>query len=33
VPEVLVDGTRWHVIRPRRPISELIALDSVPPWL
>ncbi|HWA19244.1 MAG TPA: diaminopimelate decarboxylase [Devosia sp.] len=33
VPEVLVDGARWHVIRPRRSIDELIALDSVPDWL
>jgi diaminopimelate decarboxylase len=33
VPEVLVDGDRWHVIRPRRSIEELIALDSVPEWL
>ena len=33
VPEVLVDGDRWHVIRPRKSIDELIALDSIPPWL
>jgi diaminopimelate decarboxylase len=33
VPEVLVDGARWHVIRPRKNIAELIALDSVPDWL
>ncbi|HEY4140126.1 MAG TPA: diaminopimelate decarboxylase [Pseudolabrys sp.] len=33
VPEVLVDGDRWHVIRPRRSIEELIGLDSVPDWL
>ncbi len=33
VPEVLVDGARWHVIRPRRSIEDLIALDSVPDWL
>ncbi len=33
IPEVLVDGARWHVIRPRRSIAELIALDSVPDWL
>jgi diaminopimelate decarboxylase len=33
VPEVLVDGGRWHLIRPRRSIAELIALDSVPDWL
>jgi diaminopimelate decarboxylase len=33
VPEVLVDGPRWHIIRPRKSIQELIALDSVPDWL
>ena len=33
VPEVLVDGDRWHVIRARKSIAELIALDSVPAWL
>jgi diaminopimelate decarboxylase len=32
IPEVLVDGDRWHVIRPRKSITELIALDSVPDW-
>jgi diaminopimelate decarboxylase len=33
IPEVLVDGARWHVVRPRRSIAELIALDSVPDWV
>jgi diaminopimelate decarboxylase len=33
VPEVLVDGDKWHVVRPRKSIDELIALDSVPDWL
>ena len=33
VPEVLVDGDKWHVIRPRKSIAELIALDSVPEWI
>lgn len=33
IPEVLVDGSRWHVIRPRKSIAELIALDSVPDWV
>ncbi len=32
-PEVLVDGDKWHVIRPRRSIEQLLALDSVPDWL
>jgi diaminopimelate decarboxylase len=33
IPEVLVDGDKWHVIRPRPSIEALIALDSVPDWL
>jgi len=33
VPEVLVDGDRFHVVRPRRTYEELIGLDSVPDWL
>jgi diaminopimelate decarboxylase len=33
VPEVLVDGDRFHVVRPRTSYEDLIALDSVPDWL
>lgn len=33
VPEVLVDGDRYHVVRPRQTYEELIALDSVPDWV
>jgi len=33
VPEVLVDGDRFHVVRPRVPVEALIALDSLPDWL
>lgn len=33
VPEVLVDGDRFHVIRPRQSYDDLIGLDSVPEWL
>ncbi|MCO5070045.1 MAG: diaminopimelate decarboxylase [Rhizobiaceae bacterium] len=33
VPEVLVDGDRFHVIRPRTSFEQLIGLDSVPDWL
>ncbi|NVP53677.1 diaminopimelate decarboxylase [Mycoplana rhizolycopersici] len=33
VPEVLVRGGEFHVIRPRRTYEELIGLDSVPDWL
>jgi diaminopimelate decarboxylase len=33
VPEVLVNGSEFHLIRPRTTYEELIALDSVPDWL
>jgi diaminopimelate decarboxylase len=33
IPEVLVDGARWAVIRRRPTIEALIALDAVPDWL
>ena len=33
VPEVLVNGDRFHVVRRRPTHAELIALDSVPDWL
>ncbi|GHC72939.1 diaminopimelate decarboxylase [Limoniibacter endophyticus] len=33
VPEVLVDGDRFHVIRSRTDYDALIGLDSVPSWL
>ena len=32
-PEVLVDGTRWAVVRPRIDVDRLIAADRVPDWL
>jgi diaminopimelate decarboxylase len=32
-PEVLVDGDRWAVVRPRLDVDALIAADSVPDWL
>lgn len=32
-PEVLVDGSRWAVVRPRIDIDRLIAGDRVPDWL
>jgi len=32
-PEVLVDGRRWAVVRPRLDIQSLIDSDSVPEWL
>jgi diaminopimelate decarboxylase len=33
VPEVLVDGDRFAVVRPRTSYEELIGLDKLPPWL
>lgn len=32
IPEVLVKGDQYHVVRPRPSIDDLIALDSRPPW-
>jgi len=31
-PEVLVDGKRWAVVRPRVGIEQLIAADAIPDW-
>src|SRR5580693_6773996 len=33
VPEVLVKGEEFSVVRPRRTYEELIGLDTLPPWL
>jgi diaminopimelate decarboxylase len=33
VPEVLVDGARWAVTRPRPSFEDLIGLDRLPDWL
>lgn len=33
VPEVLVKGGRFHVIRRRPSLQEMLALESLPPWL
>jgi diaminopimelate decarboxylase len=33
IPEVLVDGDRHAVVRPRGDYDSLIGLDKVPPWL
>ncbi|WP_309086243.1 diaminopimelate decarboxylase [Chelativorans sp.] len=33
VPEVLVNGERFHIVRPRPTYEELIGLDSLPDWL
>jgi diaminopimelate decarboxylase len=33
VPEVLVKGAEWAVVRPRLDVDQLISLDRMPPWL
>lgn len=33
VPEVLVKGADWAVVRPRLEVDQIIALDRVPGWL
>ncbi len=33
IPEVMVDGSRYHVVRPRPSFDDLIDLDSIPDWL
>ena len=33
VPEVLVNGPDWALVRPRLEVDQLIALDRMPAWL
>jgi diaminopimelate decarboxylase len=33
VPEVLVRGDAWALVRPRVEVDALIALDRMPPWI
>ncbi|MCW4116552.1 diaminopimelate decarboxylase [Aurantimonas sp. MSK8Z-1] len=33
VPEVMVKGDAFAVVRPRQTVEDLIALDRLPPWL
>lgn len=33
VPEILVNGAHWAVVRPRLEVDQLIALDRMPDWL
>ncbi|MEZ2131720.1 MULTISPECIES: diaminopimelate decarboxylase [unclassified Sinorhizobium] len=33
IPEVLVRGADFHVVRPRQTYEDLIGLDSLPAWL
>ena len=33
IPEVLVKGAEYAVVRPRPSYEDLIGLDKIPPWL
>ena len=33
VPEVMVKGNKFHIVRPRQSYQKLIGLDSIPKWL
>jgi diaminopimelate decarboxylase len=33
IPEVLVRGDTWALVRPRLDVDDLIRLDQLPPWL
>ena len=33
VPEILVKGSEWALVRPRLEVDQLIALDRMAPWL
>jgi diaminopimelate decarboxylase len=33
VPEVLVNGAQWALVRPRFDVDQLIALDHLPSWI
>lgn len=33
IPEIMVSGDQWSVIRPRLDTDALIGLDRLPPWL
>jgi diaminopimelate decarboxylase len=32
-PEVMVDGSKWAVVRPRRDIDAMIGEETMPAWL
>jgi diaminopimelate decarboxylase len=33
IPEVLVNGAQWAIVRPRLEVDQLLALDRMPDWL
>ena len=32
IPEVLVDGEKWAVVRPRPTFEDMLALERIPDW-
>ena len=33
LPEILVNGGDWAVVRPRQTYDDLIGMDRIAPWL
>ena len=33
IPEVMVNGAQWALVRPRLEVDQLIAFDRMPDWL
>jgi diaminopimelate decarboxylase len=33
LPEILVNGANWAVVRPRQTYDALIGMDQLAPWL
>jgi diaminopimelate decarboxylase len=33
IPEVLVQGTKFAIVRPRPTYEEMLAREALPPWL
>jgi diaminopimelate decarboxylase len=33
IPEIMVNGGEWAVVRPRQTYDDLIGMDRMAPWL
>jgi diaminopimelate decarboxylase len=33
IPEIMVKGAEYAIVRPRPTYEDLIGLDKIPPWL
>ena len=33
VPEIMVEGDKWSVVRPRPSHADMISRDIIPPWM